>query len=137
MCAPLMAAVICLLFVCSLSSAVAHPPARGCIMLVPAGTTLVTGEELIRSDLCIPDAQPVSYLSVWGTRTWTGKVVQPYNRVTMTPKPGDGAATVSVRTPNSMYWVKISPIQENRNLSVCQWSCPMHKPFAGAFEHIE
>lgn len=109
---PLAAWVLCLLIGFIPGVSVAGPPARGCVMLVPSSITLVSAELLIRNDLCVPDGQVVGYLSVWQTKAWTGKVVPPYNRVTMQPRPGDGPATVSIRTASGLYRADIAALQD-------------------------
>lgn len=113
---PFAAGVLCLLIGFIPAVSVAGPPVRGCVMLVPSSITLVSAELLIRNDLCVPDGQVVGYLSVWQTKAWTGKVVPPYNRVTMQPRPGDGPATVSIRTASGLYRAEIEALQDCNTL---------------------
>jgi hypothetical protein len=108
---PLTAGVVCFLIGCGPGIAAAGPPTRGCVMLTPSAVTPVSADQMAYSDLCVPDGQAVGYLSVWDTRAWTGKVVPPYNRVTMTARPGDAPATVTLRTASGLYRAEISALQ--------------------------
>lgn len=110
----------------------AQPPSRGCVMLVPSAITFVSAEELSRSDLCVPDGQAVGYLSVWDTKAWTGKVVPPYNRVTMTPLPGDTPATVTVRTASGLYKAEVAAFQDCTPPPTPACQCSLPSPTTGS-----
>lgn len=109
---PFASGALCILIGYGSGIANAGPPMRGCVMLAPSSVTLVSAELMVHNDLCVPDGQVVGYLSVWQTKSWKGKVVPPYNRVTMVPKPGDGPATVSIRTASGLYRAEIESLQD-------------------------
>lgn len=132
---PLSAGVVCFLFGCGPEIAAAGPPSRGCVMLTPSAVTSVSAEQMVFSDLCVPDGKPVGYLSVWDTRAWTGKVVPPYNRVTMTARPGDASATVTLRTASGLYRAEIAARLGCSSLppAVCFCSPPQSFPYPAQY----
>jgi hypothetical protein len=132
---PHTAGVLFLLLACGPNLVSAQPPSRGCVMLVPSAITFVSAEELSQSDLCVPDGQAVGYLSVWDTMAWTGKVVPPYNRVTMTPLPGDTPATVTVRTASGLYKAEVAAFQDCTSVPppTCRCSLLSHQTVSSDF----
>lgn len=104
---PAVAAAMCLLLTCT--PALAQNSARGCVLLNPVQPNLITAKDLSSKDLCTRDGKAISSISVGNSQAWEGKLVPPYNRVTMRAK-GDPVETkVTFQTPSSTYQVHIKP----------------------------
>lgn len=100
-------AALCLLVACP--PVFAEAPTRGCVVLNPAQQISVSAKDLRSKDLCTRAGERISLIQVGNTRDWAGKIVPPYNRVTLTPKGDGGPTTVSIQTPTATYKAKVEP----------------------------
>mgnify|MGYP001553064256 CR=1 FL=1 len=104
---PAVAAALCLLLTCT--PALAQNPARGCVLLNPVQPNVVTAKDLSSKDLCTRDGKAISSVSVGNSQAWEGKLVPPYNRVTMRAKGEPVETNVTFQTPSATYQVHIKP----------------------------
>lgn len=104
---PSITAALCLLLTCG--PALAQVPSRGCVLLNPVQRNIVEAKDLVSKDLCTRDGKVISLLSVRDTQGWEGKLIPPYNRVTMKAKGQPSETEVTLQTPSATYQVHIEP----------------------------
>lgn len=105
---PAVSAALCLLLACSPAMA-QQAPTRGCVLLNPVQPNQVGASDLASKDLCTQDGKVISSLYVRDSQAWEGKLIPPYNRVTMRPRGQPTETDVTLQTPSASYQVHIKP----------------------------